>query len=96
MHEREHEVEPPLHATRISADLAVSGLGQSDALQELLGARATIGLGQTLQGTLEQQVLTTIELRVERNILERRAHDAAHLRARGGDIVTADVHDDVT
>ena len=39
VHEREREVEAPLHAARVAADLAVGGLGEADPLEQL-AARA--------------------------------------------------------
>ena len=39
VHERQREVEPPLHAARVAADAAVGRLGQPDALEQLLRAR---------------------------------------------------------
>ena len=42
VHERQREVEPPLHAARVAADLAVGGVGQADALEQLVAARAPL------------------------------------------------------
>ena len=39
MDEREREVEAALHAARVAVHLAVGGLGQADALEQLVGAR---------------------------------------------------------
>ena len=38
--EREREVEPPLHPAGVAADLAVGRLGEADALEQLVRARA--------------------------------------------------------
>ena len=46
VHEREREIEPPLHAARVAADLAVGGLGQPDAVEQLVaGARLRSAFG---------------------------------------------------
>ena len=55
--EREREVEPPLHAAGVAADLAVGGLGEADALEQLVGARPALGPRQALQRRLQAQVL---------------------------------------
>ena len=44
VHERQREVEPALHAARVAADLAVGGVGEADALEQLVAAAAALGL----------------------------------------------------
>ena len=79
--EREREVEPPLHAARVAADLAVGRLGEADALEQLLRRGLALGLREPLQHRLQPQVVAAGEQRVERRLLERGADHAAHLRA---------------
>ena len=88
--EREREVEPPLHAAGVAADLAVGGLHQADALEQRVAARAALGLGHALQRGLQPHVLTAGQQRVERRLLERGADRAAHLRAFAHDVVPGD------
>ena len=74
MDERERQVEPPLHAARVALDLAVGGLGQADALEQLVGRGAVaLGARQRLQRGLQAQVLAAGEQRVERRLLQRGA-----------------------
>ena len=47
--ERQREVETPLHATRVAADLAVGGLDQADALEELITAPPSLLARQRVQ-----------------------------------------------
>ena len=43
--ERGGEVEPPAHAARVGADGPVGGVGELEALEQLVGARLRPGLG---------------------------------------------------
>ena len=43
VHEREREVEAALHAARVAADLAVRGVGEADAREQLVAAAAALG-----------------------------------------------------
>ena len=75
--EREREVEPALHAARVAADLAVGGVGQADALEQLVArARLRSARGIPWSARLEPQVLAAGEQRVERGLLERGADRA--------------------
>ena len=78
MHERERQVEPALHAARVAADLAVRRVGEADALEQRVAARAPLGLRHALERGLEAHVLAAGEQRVERRLLERRADLAPH------------------
>ena len=73
MHEREREVEPALHAARVAADLAVGRVGQPDALEQLVAARAALRLRQALERRLQPHVLAAGQQRVERGLLQRGA-----------------------
>ena len=88
VHEREREVEPALHAAGVAADLAVGRVGQPDALEQLVAARAALGLRQALQRRLQPHVLAPGEQRVERRLLQRgadrrRAPPGPRARCRG-------------
>jgi hypothetical protein len=52
VHERQRQVQPALHAAGVAADLAVGRVGQPDALEQLDGARAALGLRQPVQPAL--------------------------------------------
>ena len=75
--ERQGEVEPPLHAARVAADLAIGRLGEPDALDQLVAARASLGLRDTLQRRLQPHVLARGQVHVERRLLQRRADHAS-------------------
>ena len=79
MHEREREVEPPLHAPRVAGDLAVGGVHETDAMEKLLRARATLLLRHALQRRLQAEVVARGEERVERGLLQRDADEPADL-----------------
>ncbi len=90
MHERKREVEPALHATRVAADLAIGGVPEADARQQLVTAARPLGARQAVQGGLEAHVLAPGEERVERSLLQRSADHGAHLLALADDVVPAD------
>ena len=48
VHERQREVEATLHAAGVAAHLAVGGLGQADALDQLLPAPDPLRSGETM------------------------------------------------
>ena len=60
VHEGEREVEAPLHAARVARDLAVGGVDEPDAVEQLLGARVALLLGDALQRRLEAQVVAAV------------------------------------
>ena len=80
VHERERQVEPALHPARVAAHLAVGGLAQADAAEQLVGARDALGARDPLQRGLQAQVLAAGQERVERRLLQRRADVHPHLR----------------
>ena len=57
MHERERQVEPSLHPARVAADAAVRGVGEPDALEQLVRPSIAIGLREALERRLQEQVL---------------------------------------
>ena len=77
--QRKGKVEPSLHPARVALHLAVGGLGQPDALQQLVGARAAARARQRLERGLQPQVLAAGQQRVERGLLQRGADDRTHL-----------------
>ena len=72
MDERERQVEPALHPAGVAAHLAVGRVVETDALEQLVGARPALGPRQRLERRLQAQVLAAGEQRVERGLLERR------------------------
>jgi hypothetical protein len=46
--QRQREVQPPLHAARVAADLAVGRVGEPDTLDQLVPARAALALRDAL------------------------------------------------
>ena len=90
MHEREREIEAPLHAARVAGDLPIGGIDEPHAVEQLLRARAALLLGDALQRRLEAKVVARGEERVERGLLERDADEPADLRPVLHDVVAAD------
>ena len=88
--QREREVQAPLHAAGVPADLAPRGVAQPDAVEQRLAARAALGLREPVQPALEVDVLPAGEEVVERGLLERRADRAADLRAVRRDVEARD------
>ena len=76
MDEGEREVEAALHPSRVAGDLAVGGLDEPDAVQELLRTRLPLGLGDALQRGLQPQMVAGREERVERRLLQGDPDDA--------------------
>ena len=87
VHERQRQVEPPLHPARVAADLAVGRLGEPDAGEQLAGPALALLRAHAVQRGLEPHVLGAGEERVERGLLERGADRGAHLVALGDDVV---------
>ena len=85
--EGERQVEPPLHPARVRPDLAVGRAGETDAHEQLLGARPALGARDSLQRRLQAEVVAAGEQRVERRLLQRGADRGAHLRAFPDDVV---------
>ena len=90
VHERERQVQPALHAARVAADLAVGRVGEADALDQRVAARAALGLGHALQRGLELHVLAPGQQRVQRGLLQRGADRRADGRALAHDVVPRD------
>ena len=88
--EREREVEPALHPARVARDLPIGGVHEPDAVEELLGARLPLLLGDALQRRLQAEVVARGEERVERGLLQRDADQPADLRPVLHDVVAAD------
>ena len=81
------QVEPALHAARVAADLAVRGLGEPDALEQLVAARAPLRLRHALQRRLQTHVIAAREQRVERRLLQRGADRRPHRGTLAQDVV---------
>jgi hypothetical protein len=67
--EREREIEAPLHAARVAADLAIRGLRQADSLEQLLHAGVALAARDPMQRALEADVLAAGQEQVERRLL---------------------------
>ena len=83
------EVQPPPHPAAVGADLAVGGVRDPEALEQLAGARATASRLDSRCSRAEQhQVLAPGQALVERGLLagerDRLAHGAAARRRRRG------------
>ena len=88
--EREREIKPALHAARIASDLAIGGVGETDPVEELLAARATLGLRDPLERRLQPQMVASCQERIECRLLQRSADRSAHLRSFVHDVVPCD------
>ena len=75
------DVQPPLHAAGIGADLPVRGVREREALEQVVGLRARVAPRHAPQTRRQQQVLATRHAGVEGGLLHRRADAAAD---RGG------------
>ena len=75
MDQREREIEPSLHPARVARHLAVSRIGQPDAMEELLRTRPPLILADALERGLQAEVVAAGEQRVERGLLERDADE---------------------
>ena len=88
--QREREVEAALHAAGVRRGLAVGGVDEADALEQLVAARRALGARDALQAALQAHVLAAGEHRVQRDVLQRDADRGAHLRALLRDVVARD------
>jgi hypothetical protein len=88
--QRQGEVQPALHPAGVAADLAVGGVREPDALDQLVAALRPVGPGHAVQGTLEAHVLPGGQVRVQGRLLERGADRVAHRGAVLDDVVTGD------
>ena len=88
VHERQRQIEPALHAARVAADLAVGRVGQPDALDQLVAARAPLRLRHALQRRLQPHVIAARQQRVQRRLLQRGADRRPHRGALADDVVT--------
>ena len=88
--ERQRQVEPALHAARVAADLAVGRLGEADALDQLVAARARARpCGSPWSAVWRRMCSRRGQERVERGLLQRGADALAHPRASRRDVVAA-------
>ena len=79
VHERERQVEPPLHAARVAAHLAVGRVRVRPTRSSSAAPRAARSAPrQAVERGLELHVLGAGEERVERGLLERRPDRGAH------------------
>ena len=88
--EREREVQAAAHAAGVRRGLAVGGVDEADALEQVVAALRALGARDALQAALQAHVLAAGEHRVERDVLQRDADRGAHLRALLRDVVARD------
>jgi hypothetical protein len=89
VYQREGQIEAPLHAARVAAHLAVGGLCQTHAGEQLAGAPLGLVAADAVQGGLQPEVLGAGQERIERGLLEGGANHGAHLRPLAHDVVAA-------
>ena len=87
VHERGREVEPPLHAAGIRADLAIERVADVDHGRQLLDPLFGLPAAQAVEAPLEPQQLDAGLLAVERDVLEGDADAQPHLLGLGRDVV---------
>ena len=80
VHERRGEVEPPAHAAGVRADEAVARVREVEPLEQLVGARPDLVVGDVGEPADEPQVLRRGEVLVDRRVLTRRARSSARTR----------------
>ena len=90
MDERQREVEPAPHAARVAADLAVGGVGEADALDQLVAAAQRLGLRDPVHPGLQAHVLARGQELVERRLLEGDADRVADVGPLLDDVVAGD------
>ena len=90
VHEREGEIEAPLHPARVRADAAVGGEDEADALEQLVSALGALMARYAVQRGLEAQVVAAGEQRIERRLLQRGADRRSHLRPLLDDVEAGD------
>ena len=81
VHQCQRQIQPAAHAAGVAAHLAVGGVSQAHALDQVVAAAAALGLGQAVQRGLKAHVLARGEVVVQRGLLQRRSDVLAHLRA---------------
>ena len=87
MHERQRQVQTPLHAAGVAADLAVGRVGQPQPREQLGAPNCALLAGQAVQRGLQAHVLGAGEQRVEGRLLQGRPDHRAHARALAHDVV---------
>jgi hypothetical protein len=87
VHERQRQVQPPLHPAGVAADLAVRRVAQAHALDQLVAAPAPLALRHALQRGLQLHVLAPGQQRVQGRLLQRGADRRAHGGSRAHDVV---------
>jgi hypothetical protein len=88
--ERGREVEPPAHAARVRLGRALGGVGELEALEQLIGARARLGLAEVVQPSDHLQVLEAGQVLVHGRVLARKADMGAQRRGLSHDVEAGD------
>ena len=68
--QRQGEIEPPLHPARVAAHPPVGRLGEADALDQVVAARAALVLRDAMERRLQPHVLAGGQVRVQRRLLQ--------------------------
>jgi len=90
VHEREPDVESPLHAAREGADDAVGRLAEAEAAEQLVDAPFELRAAHALQPAAQTQVLARRRLAVGASALGHHADAAPHLGGVRADVVAGD------
>jgi hypothetical protein len=88
--ERQREVEPPPHPARVAANLALRGIREADALDQLVTAARRLRLRDPVHPGLQAHVLTRRQKWIEGRLLERDADRVADRRPLSDDVVAGD------
>ena len=86
VHQRGHQIEPSLHATRVGRDGAIERLAEVDQLAELLDASGHGRLREPVEQALQAQELAARLLGVEGRVLQRDADPQSHLARLPADV----------
>jgi hypothetical protein len=86
VHQRHRDVQAPLHAPGVAACHPVRGVGQAEALEQLLGALFQRWAAHPMNLALQAKVLATGGLHVDPGALGDHADRPAHAVGLGGDV----------
>ena len=86
MHEGGGQIEPAAHAARVGLGRAVGGVGQAEAVEQLVGPGTQLRPGQVGEPADEPQVLAAGEVLVDRGVLPGETDALAHRLRVVGDV----------
>ncbi len=79
MDERGGQIEPPAHPARVGAHEPAGGIGQAEAVEQLIGTGCDPGTRKVGQAPDQHQVLAAGQVAVDRRVLPGKADPATHL-----------------